>query len=247
MVSLDKAVVARMKRGEHHYEVLVDPDGAEKLLDKWREGKETAPEELRAILATDLVFTHWSDGKKASDLELQKAFETTDFLTVARRILTEGEVQLTAEQRKKMVEARHKRVVDTLLRNAWNPQTKTPHPRDRIERALEEAKFRTDPLKGVDEQVQAALKALRPLLPIAFEQVKVAIRIPAEHTGHAYGAVRSLGELKQEEWQKDGSLIVVLQIPAGMQAEVYDRLNSITHGQVTTKLLGAVQKSKSKE
>jgi ribosome maturation protein SDO1 len=240
MVSLDKAVVARMKRGEHHYEVLVDPDGAEKLTDKWREGKETAPEELRSILATDLVFTHWSDGKKASDEELTKAFGTTDLLAIAKEILVEGEVQLTAEQRKRMAEAKHKRIVEVILRNGWNPQTKTPHPRDRIERALEEAKFRSDPQKGIDEQVQAAMKLLRPLIPIAFEEVKVAIRIPAEHTGHAYGPVRGLGEIKQEEWQKDGSLIIVLQIPAGMQAEVYERLNKITHGQVTTKLLGAV-------
>ncbi|MFA5943310.1 MAG: ribosome assembly factor SBDS [Candidatus Thermoplasmatota archaeon] len=239
MVSLDKAVVARLKRGEHHFEVLVDPDAAEKLTEKWREGKETAPEELRSILAADYVFTHWSDGKKASDEELTKAFDTTDVLAIAKRILLEGDVQLTAEQRKKLGDAKHKRVVEVILRNAWNPQTKTPHPRDRIERALEEAKFRVDPMKGIDDQVTAAMKLLRPLLPIAFEQVKVAIRIPAEHTGHAYGAVRGLGEMQQEEWQKDGSLIVVLKIPAGTQAEVYDRLNSITHGQVTTKLLGA--------
>jgi ribosome maturation protein SDO1 len=238
MVSLDKAVVARLKRGEHHFEVLVDPDAAEKLTEKWTEGKTTAPEELRSILATDYVFTHWSDGKKASDEELTKAFATTDLLTIARRILTEGEVQLTAEQRKRMGEAKHKRVLEVILRNGWNPQTKTPHPRDRIERALEEAKFKVDPMKGVDDQVAAAMKALRPILPIAFELVKVAIRIPAEHTGHAYGAVRGLGEIQQEEWQKDGSLIIVLKIPAGTQAEVYDRLNSITHGQVTTKLLG---------
>jgi ribosome maturation protein SDO1 len=243
MVSLDKAVVARMKRGEHHFEVLVDPDGAEKLLEKWRDAdaKQPTPDELRAILATDYVFTHWSDGKKASDEELTKAFATTDLQAITKRILLEGEVQLTAEQRKRMAEAKHKRIVDHILRNGWNPQTKTPHPRDRIERALEEGKFRTDPQKGIDEQVQAAMKALRPLIPIAFEQVKVAIRVPAEHTGHAYGPIRSLGEIKQEEWQKDGALVVVLQVPAGMQAEVYDRLNSLTHGQVTTKLLGAVQ------
>jgi ribosome maturation protein SDO1 len=241
MVSLDKAVVARMKRGEHHFEVLVDPDAAQKLLEKWSDAdaKPTAPEELRSILATDYVFTHWSDGKKASDDELTKAFATTDLLAIARRILQEGEIQLTADQRKKMGEAKHKRVVDHILRNGWNPQTKTPHPRDRIERALEEARFHVDPMKGIDDQVQAAMKALRPLIPIAFEQVKVAIRIPAEHTGHTYGPVRGLGEIQQEEWQKDGSLIIVLRIPAGMQAEVYDRLNSITHGQVTTKLLGA--------
>ena len=232
-----------MKRGEHHFEVLVDPDGAEKLLEKWRDAdaKQPTPDELRAILATDYVFTHWSDGKKASDEELTKAFATTDLQAITKRILLEGEVQLTAEQRKRMAEAKHKRIVDHILRNGWNPQTKTPHPRDRIERALEEAKFKADPQKRVEEQVDSAMKLLRPIIPIAFEQVKVPIRVPAEHTGHAYGPIRSLGEIKQEEWQKDGALVVVLQVPAGMQAEVYDRLNSLTHGQVTTKLLGAVQ------
>ena len=39
-----------------------------------------------------------------------------------------------------------------------------------------------------------------------------------------YGVIRSLGEIKREEWQNDGALIVVLQLPAGTQAEVYERL-----------------------
>lgn len=237
MVSLDKAVVARLKRFEHHFEVLVDPDAADALQQKMRDGKPIAPEEVRSLLAVDHAFTHWSDGKKASEEQLTKAFETTDILEITKRILLEGEVQLTAEQRKRMAEAKHKRIVEYILRNAWNPQTKTPHPRDRIERALEEAKFHVDPQKAVEGQVDEAMKKLRPLIPIAFERVKVAIKIPAEHTGHTYGSVRQLGDIKQEEWQKDGSLIVVLEIPAGMQGEVYDRLNSVTHGQVTTKLL----------
>lgn len=240
LVQLEKAVVARMKRGEHHFEVLVDPEGAEKLTEKWRNGEATTPEDVRAILATDLVFTHWSDGKKASDEHLLKSFETTDILAIARRVLQEGEIQLTAEQRKKLIEAKHKRVVESILRNAWNPQTKTPHPRDRIERALEEAKFRVDPFKGVEEQVQSAMKALRPILPISIEQVKVAVRVPAEHTGHSYGVLKGLGEIKQEEWQADGALVIVLQIPAGIQADVYERMGKLTHGTAQVKLLGAV-------
>jgi len=241
MVRLENAVVARLNRFGTHFEVLVDPDAADALKDKWREGKAVQPEEVRALLAVDQVFTHWSDGKKASDEQLAKAFDTTDILAITERILREGEVQLTSDQRRRMAAAKEKRIVDYILTNAWNPQTKTPHPRDRIERALAEAKFHVDPQRHVEEQVDEAMKKLRPLIPIAFDRVKVAIRIPAEHTGHAYGPVRGLGEIKQEEWQKDGALVLVLQIPAGMQAEVYDRLNSITHGQVTTKLLGAVQ------
>jgi ribosome maturation protein SDO1 len=240
MVSLEKAVVARMKKGEHHFEVLVDPEGAEKIIDKYRNNQPVAEQDLRSILATDFVFTHWSDGKKASDEHLLKAFDTTDLLAIAKTILVEGEVQLTAEQRKKMIDAKHKRIVEQILKNAWNPQTKTPHPKDRIERALEEAKFRVDPFKGVEEQVQSAIKLLRPLMPIAMEQVKLAVRIPPEHTGHSYGALKALGEIKQEEWQKDGSLVLVLQIPAGIQADVYERMGKLTHGQAQVKLIGAV-------
>ena len=102
---------------------------------------------------------------------------------------------------------------------------------------MTEAKWRADPLRRVEEQVQAAFKLLRPLLPIAFDRVRVAIKIPAEHAGAAYGHIRNLGDLRKEEWQNDGSWVGVLEMPAGAQLEVYDRLNGLTQGSVETKLL----------
>lgn len=239
-VSLDKAVVARANRFGHHFEILVDPDGALALQDKLRKGEKIDDTELRNVLAIDNVFTHWSDGKKASVEELMKAFETSDVLGVARKIMAEGEVQLNAEQRKKMSEAKHKRILEIILRNSWNPQTKTPHPKERIERALDEAKFKVDPLKHVDEQVKDAMAKLRPLLPIAFDRAKLAIKVPALHTGHLYGVLKTMGDIKREEWQDDGSLVVVLEIPAGMQGELLDRVNHLTHGQIETKLLPSI-------
>lgn len=233
MVSLDDAVVARLARFGTTYEILVDPDGAEKLLDK----DDVPDDEITAIMAIDDVFVDWSEGERASVEQRQEGFETQDVAAIARRILDEGEIQLTQEQRKRMLEQKHKRILTTIARETWNPQTKMPHPKERIERALVEAKFRADPLRPVSEQVQAAFKLLRPLLPIAFDRVRVAIRIPAEHAGAAYGHVRSLGELKKEEWQNDGSWVGVLEMPAGAQLEVYDRLNGLTQGAVETKLL----------
>ncbi len=231
MVSLDDAVVARLGRHGTTYEILVDPESAEKYLG------DAQPDGVLDVLAVEDVFIDWKDGERAPREDLEKAFETTDVATIAFRILQEGDIQLTADQRKRMMESKQKRIVETIARNAWNPQTKTPHPKDRIERALEEAKFRVDPLKRVEEQVGEAMKKLRPLLPIAFDRVKVAIRVPAEHTGPAYGHIRQLGDLKNEEWQNDGALVVVIEIPAGAQGEVYDRLNALTQGSVETRLL----------
>lgn len=233
MVSLDDAVVARLARFGTTFEILVDPDGVQKLLDR----EDNNDQEVLAVLAVDDVFVDWSEGDRASDEQLVQGFSTTDVAPIARRILSEGDVQLTTEQRKKMLEQKRKRIVETIARNTWNPQAKTPHPKERIDRALEEAKFRPDPLRRVEEQVQEAVNLLKPLLPIAFERVQVAIKVPPEHTGQAVHHIHQLGEVKREEWQNDGSLIAVLEIPAGAQGEVYDRLNSITHGSVETKLL----------
>jgi ribosome maturation protein SDO1 len=233
VVSLDQAVVARLDRHGIHFELLVEPEGAQEI----HRAEEASDEEVLAVLAVEAVFLHAREGERASKEELEEAFETTELAAVARRILREGEIQLTQEQRKSMAAAKYKRIIDTITRNGWNPQTKTPHPKDRIERALAEAKFHVDPLKGVQEQVNEAMKKLRPLIPIAFEQVKIAVKVPPEYTGPLYGHLRSAGELLQEEWQKDGSLVVVLEIPAGAQGELYDRLNGLTHGSVETKLL----------
>jgi ribosome maturation protein SDO1 len=230
MVSLDDAVVARLNRYGTQFEILVDPEKAEKWL-------ETKDGDVLQLLAVDDVFVDWSEGDRASNEQLEKAFETNDPAVIAARILRDGEIQLTQEQRKKMLDRKHRRIIDHITRHAWNPQTKNPHPRDRIERALEEAKWHTDPLRPVEEQVHAAMKTLRPLLPIAFERIQVAILVPAEHTGHAYGHIRGLGTLKKEEWQNDGSLIAVLEIPAGAQTEVYDSLNKLTQGSVETRII----------
>lgn len=81
------------------------------------------------------------------------------------------------------------------------------------------------------------LKAIRRLIPIKLEKVKVAIRIPGEDTGKVYGVIPEFGKTLKEEWQQDGSWVAVVEIPGGMQESFYQKLSEITHGQVETKIL----------
>lgn len=229
-VSLDDAIIARYSRGGHHFEVLVDPDGA---LDV-REGQDLDPDEH---LAAPEIFKDAKKGDHAGDETIKKVFGTTDVVEVATQIIRDGDIQLTTDQRHRMQEEKRKRIVQYIVKNAWNPQAKAPHPPDRIERALEEAKIHVDPFKSVEEQVRDALQAIKPLIPIAMEKLRIAVRIPPEHTGHAYGQARSVGDLLKDEWQTDGSWIGVIEIPAGMQGDVYDVLNKATKGTVETKVL----------
>jgi ribosome maturation protein SDO1 len=230
MVTLEDAVIARLEYYGERFEILVDPD----LASDFKRGEDIKIEE---ILAVEEVFKDAKKGDKASEEAMNKAFDTTDPLEAAALIIRKGQVQLTAQQRRDMQEDKRKMVVAKIARDAINPQTKLPHPARRIEIAMEEAKVRVDPFKSVDEQVNITLKAIRRLIPIKLEKVKVAIHIPGEDAGKVYGVIPEFGKTLKEEWQKDGSWVAVVEIPGGMQEGFYQKLSEITHGQVETKLL----------
>jgi len=230
LVSLEDAVIARLKEGENRFEILVDPKAAADLID----GKEV---DILSSLAIDAVFKDAKKGEHAPEELLEKKFGTTDIIEIAKKIILKGEIQLTTEQRREMQERKRKKIIDFIVKNSMDPQTKLPHPRQRIELAIKEAGVHIDPFKPVDQQVNNVIEALRPLIPISIEQVKIAVKIPAQFTGKAYGVVRNLGKLLKEEWQPDGSWLGVIQIPAGMQLEFYDKLNDLTKGNVETKIL----------
>jgi len=230
LVSLDDAVIARLRKGNEHFEILVDPYAAADFI----EGKDV---NILESLAVDAVFEDSKKGEHASVESLQSVFGTTDISEIAKEIILKGDIQLTTEQRHKMQRNKRNRIIEAIVRNAMDPKTKAPHPRQRIELAMEQAGVHIDPFKPVSEQVKTVVEALRPIIPISMEQVRVSVKIPAEFIGKAYGVVRNYGSLEREDWQSDGSWIGIIRIPAGLQTEFYDKLNSATKGNVSTKIL----------
>lgn len=230
MVSLDEAVIARYEREGMHFEILIDPKAAEEFVD----GKDIT---VTKHLAADHIFKDANKGTKASDEALTEVFETTDLEHVAEYILKHGDIQLTTAQRRAMRERKYNKLIDIIARNSMNPQTNMPHPKDRIERALEEASFHVDAFTPIDEQVKNAIDAIRPIIPISTENVEVEVKIPPKYAGKAYGQVKSIGTMRHEEWLSDGSFKCRIELPAGMQSELYDKLNSVTKGEVETRLI----------
>jgi ribosome maturation protein SDO1 len=230
MVTLDNAVVAKLKTHGEHFEILVDPDLAYEL-------KKGAPVKIEDVLAVEDVFENASRGDRVPEEDLLKAFGTTDVQDIARKIIAEGEINLTADQRHRMLEEKRRQVISFIARNAINPQTMTPHPPARIERAMEEGGVHIDLSKSVEENVNIAMKAIRPIIPIRFEEVKVAVKVPANYAPRAFGEISTFGKLIRDEWQNNGTWIGVVQIPAGAQPEFYDLVNKLTKGEAETKLL----------
>ncbi|OGS48779.1 MAG: rRNA metabolism protein [Euryarchaeota archaeon RBG_16_68_13] len=228
-------VIARIEKAGEKFEVMVKPDAVQKL----RDGKDV---NILDNLAIDEIFRDAHKGSKASEEKMQEFFGTTEPMEVARQIIKRGEIQLTTEQRREMQEVKRKQIVQYISANAINPQTGAPHPPTRIEIAMEEAKVHVDPFKPIEEQVKEVLDALRPLIPIRFEKARIAVKLTAEDGAKCYGDIKAFGTILREEWQRDGSWIGVVEMPAGMQTEFIERLNAKTKGNVEAKVLKADQR-----
>ncbi len=232
MISLDDAVIARLESHGERFEILVDPD----IVEKVHSGE---VKDIREFLAAEEVFRDAKKGDRASEESVKKVFATEDINEIALHIILKGEVQLTTEQRRKMQEEKKRKIIAEIARNAIDPQTKAPHPPQRIEAAMEEARVHIDPFKPAEQQVQKVLDALRPIIPIRFEKIRVAVRLSGENYGKVYGDLVAYGQIMKEEWQKDGSWVGIVEIPAGVQIEFFDHLNKKTKGDVETKLLNS--------
>jgi len=232
MISLEDAVTARLESHGARFEVLVDPDAALAIKREEFDG------ELEDVIAAEDVFENASRGDRPAETDLEEVFGTTDPMEVIPEVITRGEIQITADQRREMQEQKRKQLITTITRNAVNPQMDdAPHPPERIERALEEAGFRIDPMEPVSAQVDEALEDLRPVLPIRFDEVTIAAQLPAEYAGSAQAKVRQYGELEREEWQADGLWVGVVTFPAGLQNEFYELVNEETSGQGETRII----------
>lgn len=229
MVKLENAVVARAEKFGLKFEVLVDPDLAYEV----KHGKEVA---LDKLLAADEIFKDSNSGDIQSVENVKKAFQTNELKDVVYKIIKDGEVQLTTEQRRAILERKKNEVISFISRNAMNPQTKTPHPPIRIQNAMEQAKVHVDAFKSTEEQVEEIVKAIRHIIPISVEKVHFAVKVPSQYAGRASSIIHKF-EIKKEDWLNDGSLAAEFFLPVGMKQDLINDLNSITHGEVAVKII----------
>ena len=221
--------IARDKVKGKTYEIMVDCDKAIALKKQGKIDKSS----IRDVLSIDTIFTHYQKGIKAPESELRDAFGTIDAYEIAAKILANGELQLPQEYREKEREAKLKQVIDFLARNCINPRTNTPYTPEMLSNALKQVGARVDETRSADEQAMTIIKDIEKLMPIRIETKRIRLIVPAIHVGKVYGLLNRVKKEK-EDWLADGSLECIINLPAGMQLDFYDKLNAITHGEATT-------------
>jgi len=255
-IDLGEFIIGRIEKSGRIFEMLMDPEKAweakklirDEINTRLKEGKEKSrlsvneilndnKIDLELIFESYMVFEDLRRGKKATDGDMEAVFNTTDGIRIAGHILLEGDIQWTKAQREEEKNKKLKQIITIISKNAINPQNKKPHPYQRIEKAIEEANVKIDLMKSAEEQVDDIVKSIRAIIPIRMEQVEMAIKIPSAFTAKGYNIVAQYSQIKKEEWQSDGSWVSVISLPAGLQLELIDKLNKLTHGRVQTKLL----------
>lgn len=217
-------VVARYEVKGHHFEVLVKPD----LALRFKEGDKGV--NVDDFLIGDFIYKDVRKGLKASPEELKRTFGTDDIRVVAAEIVKRGELQLTTEQRRALLEAKRRQIITYISKSAVDPKTKLPIPPQRIEKAMEEAKVGIDLYRSVEEQAMSIVKEISKYIPIKIARALVTVKVPPEISRKIYNDIRRLGEVKNQQWLSDGTLIIELEIPAGLQNEVIDKINTLTRG-----------------
>ncbi|NWJ28059.1 ribosome assembly factor SBDS [Marine Group I thaumarchaeote] len=226
---VDVTVVRYSFEGEK-FEILVKPDPA---LD-YKLGKK---KDVSAVLVSEEIYTDSGKGTKPGNEKLLKAFKTEDQAEIAHIILQKGVLNLTTDQRRKMIDEKKKQIVEFIAKTYVDPKSHLPHPPIRVEQAMKDARVSVDPQKSVDEQVQDIVEKLRSIIALKSENLQLEIIIPAQYASQSYAVLKSVGSLKNEEWQNNGSLKAILEIPAAARPNVIDKLGSITKGSASVEVI----------
>lgn len=230
MVRVDQAIIARLKKEGETFEILVD---CNKAL-AYREGK---LKDLSSVLASKEIFSDVKKGLRASENEIKRIFKAETFESIVDIILKKGEIQITAEHRNTLREEKRKQIITFIHRHAVDPKTGHPHPPQRIEKALEEAKARIDEFHSVEVQVQEILPKLRPIIPVKMETRELEILAPVKSAHGILAYLKKESKILKEQWQNDGGLKTVIEIPAGIYEEVEEKLNALSKGEVDITIL----------
>lgn len=218
-----KFTIVRLNLDNNKFEILVKPDPAL----EYKLGKRS---DLSNVLISDEIYSDANKGSRAASEKLVKYFKTTDSAEIAKQILSRGELSLTTDQRRKMVEEKKRQIVQYINKSFVDPKTHIPHPPLRIESAMNEARVVIDPFKRPEDQAKAIIDSLRKILPLKSETLRLIITVPPQFSSQSYNILKTTGNFSGEQWLADGSLRVTVEINAGMKGAFLDRIGSVSKG-----------------
>jgi ribosome maturation protein SDO1 len=227
--NLENTVVAKIKKADHTFEMLVYP------FEAWDYKHNLQGVTIEQVVAFEEVYSDIQKANIASKELLVECFETEDVFKIADDIVRNGDVQLTTAQKQQMTERREKEIINYIIKNAHDPKNKTPIPEQRIVNAFEELKIKINLNKNKDKEIEEIVDKLKRIMPISFEKITVVAEIPANYAGKVSAIIYKY-ELEDQKWLSSGALVARIKIPAGQKQQLVSDLNNVTHGNLVVKV-----------
>ena len=173
------------------------------------------------------VFTNVSKGVVASSAELRKAFGTDDQKECCKRILEQGEIQLSEQERKAQLEQTFKDIATIVAEKCVNLETGKPFPPGIIERAMHEVHYSVHPTKNAKQQALQVIKLLQEKSNLKIARAKMRILLAQITPSVKETLVKEnlLGEVETERPQQGAS--DRLQITTLIDPSSFRQLNDI--------------------
>jgi len=224
--------LVRFKTGKITLELMTYPGSCAKYR-KQQLGRDN-------VLVSDVIWKNQAKGDRANDSDLVTAFNTDKTDDCIEQILQNGEIQISAAEKREKIEQRRREIINYIHKYYIDPKTKTSIPVVRIESALYELKFRVDAEESVVNQVQDIMKRLPEIIPIKKSEITGTLRVPHAHVGAATAIVQKYTQVNRENYDADGSVMDVSLVPGDFDAFVAE-LNRVTRGEATFEIEGAAQ------
>eukprot|EP00470_Lotharella_oceanica_P002099 CAMPEP_0170168188 /NCGR_PEP_ID=MMETSP0040_2-20121228/1325_1 /TAXON_ID=641309 /ORGANISM="Lotharella oceanica, Strain CCMP622" /LENGTH=365 /DNA_ID=CAMNT_0010406389 /DNA_START=33 /DNA_END=1131 /DNA_ORIENTATION=+ len=212
--------LVRLKFGKKTvFELMAHPGAAA----DFRNGKKS----LQAALMVDTVFTNAKKAKVATSSELNAAFGTSDFQTVARRILTEGDAQTTSGERKASADAIQRQITEFVVRNFVDARSGLRIPATRVQSAM--AKFNCDVKEDVVQQARRFVRAAQSRGDLQLRRKEIVHRasFPLYLKGQVMSLIEGLGCSVLSKSKDNDKFTIELGCLAGELDEVVKKLDRI--------------------
>eukprot|EP00434_Breviolum_minutum_P015412 symbB.v1.2.013580.t2/scaffold962.1/size148607/6 len=151
---LTNVAVVRMKCHGMRFEIACYKN---KVLN-WREGIE---KDLNEVLQTETVFTNVSKAVIAKEKDLQKAFGTVELPEICKKILKDGDVQVSDKEREVHMESIFKDIVQILAERLIHTETGRQLTPVATESALKSIGFSVQPDQPAKKQALKAMEEIQ--------------------------------------------------------------------------------------
>jgi len=222
--------VVRYKHGKTNFEVACKVG----TVLKYRKGQLA----FENVLSSEEIWKDIKKGDRPSADELKTTFNTDDVKAIAKMIVDKGDVQLTDNERKEILEKKRNEIINYIHKYYIEPKTKTMIPITRIDSALTEIKVRIDPDQPTEKQIQEIIKKLPGVLTIKRAEISGVVSTTHQYLAQVSGVLKKYNvTIQGENYTSAGCEYSVAMVPGDYDKIISD-LNTTTKGDYDFKIDG---------